>query len=586
MARFPDSWMGELLSKSDIASIASEYTLLKPKGKRLWGCCPFHSEKTPSFSVSPDTQLYYCFGCHAGGSVVQFVMEMEKLTYIDAIKYLAQRAGMELPEEVDDDRLRRERAIKERLYAACKAAAMFYHEKLMSPEGKAAQQYLAKRGIDGAIAKKFGLGYAPAGWDNLLKHLTGQGFKKEELISAGLAVKGNREGSCYDAYRDRIIFPIINTYKRVLGFGARTMGDDIPKYLNTGDTPIFNKRNNLYAINLQKGQHNADLIMVEGYMDVISLYKAGVKNAVASLGTALTQQQARLIKRFVPRVYISYDGDSAGQNATLRGLDILSKEGLEVRVIVIPDGMDPDDYARRYGGEEYLSLKDKAITLNAFKLDSLMNGLDLNTADGREEYAKKACALLSELQPVEQERYIPAVSRRTGLSAETIRRQCGIAPSVEGNSIGNNRNTKQKSREVSEGPNKAEISLLSCMIRSSDALLYAMDKMAEYGIGFSVEGLDEFAAELLALNAMEQPPNIPVMLSGMPADGAEAVSAALGLEEQISDPAAVAEGCIKTIVGAQLEDRINELACRMEQDDDTELRSEYMRLVKMRASLK
>ncbi|MBQ6703573.1 MAG: DNA primase [Clostridia bacterium] len=586
MARFPDSWMGELLSKSDIASIASEYTQLKPKGKRLWGCCPFHSEKTPSFSVSPDTQLYYCFGCHAGGSVVQFVMEMEKLTYIDAIKYLAQRAGMELPEEVDDDRLRRERAIKERLYAACKAAAMFYHEKLMSPEGKAAQQYLAKRGIDGAIAKKFGLGYAPAGWDNLLKHLTGQGFKKEELISAGLAVKGNREGSCYDAYRDRIIFPIINTYKRVLGFGARTMGDDIPKYLNTGDTPIFNKRNNLYAINLQKGQHNADLIMVEGYMDVISLYKAGVKNAVASLGTALTQQQARLIKRFVPRVYISYDGDSAGQNATLRGLDILSKEGLEVRVIVIPDGMDPDDYARRYGGEEYLSLKDKAITLNAFKLDSLMNGLDLNTADGREEYAKKACALLSELQPVEQERYIPAVSRRTGLSAETIRRQCGIAPSVEGNSIGNNRNTKQKSREVSEGPNKAEISLLSCMIRSSDALLYAMDKMAEYGIGFSVEGLDEFAAELLALNAMEQPPNIPVMLSGMPADGAEAVSAALGLEEQISDPAAVAEGCIKTIVGAQLEDRINELACRMEQDDDTELRSEYMRLVKMRASLK
>ena len=586
MARFPDSWMGELLSKSDIASIASEYTQLKPKGKRLWGCCPFHSEKTPSFSVSPDTQLYYCFGCHAGGSVVQFVMEMEKLTYIDAIKYLAQRAGMELPEEVDDDRLRRERAIKERLYAACKAAAMFYHEKLMSPEGKAAQQYLAKRGIDGAIAKKFGLGYAPAGWDNLLKHLTGQGFKKEELISAGLAVKGNREGSCYDAYRDRIIFPIINTYKRVLGFGARTMGDDIPKYLNTGDTPIFNKRNNLYAINLQKGQHNADLIMVEGYMDVISLYKAGVKNAVASLGTALTQQQARLIKRFVPRVYISYDGDSAGQNATLRGLDILSKEGLEVRVIVIPDGMDPDDYARKYGGEEYLSLKDKAITLNAFKLDSLMNGLDLNTADGREEYAKKACALLSELQPVEQERYIPAVSRRTGLSAETIRRQCGIAPGVEGNSIGNNRNTKQKSREVSEGPNKAEISLLSCMIRSSDALLYAMDKMAEYGIGFSVEGLDEFAAELLALNAMEQPPNIPVMLSGMPADGAEAVSAALGLEEQISDPAAVAEGCIKTIVGAQLEDRINELACRMEQDDDTELRSEYMRLVKMRASLK
>lgn len=586
MARFPDSWMSELLSKSDIAAIASEYTLLKPKGKRLWGCCPFHSEKTPSFSVTPDTQLYYCFGCHAGGSVVQFVMEMEKLSYIDAIKYLAQRAGMELPDEVDDAKLRQERAVKERLYAACKAAAMFYHEMLISPKGKIAQQYLAKRGIDGAVATKFGLGYAPPGWDNLLSHLMKKGFSQKELISAGLAVQGNKEGSCYDAYRDRIIFPIINTYKRVLGFGARTMGDDIPKYLNTGDTPIFNKRNNLYAINLQKGEHNADLIMVEGYMDVISLYKAGVKNAVASLGTALTQQQARLIKRFVSRVYISYDGDSAGQNATLRGLDILSKEGLEVRVIVIPDGMDPDDYARKYGGEEYLSLKDKAITLNAFKLDSLMNGLDMNTADGREEYAKKACGLLSELQPVEQERYIPTVSRRTGLSADTIQRQCGLAPRVEGNIIGNNRNTKQKSREASEGPNKAEVSLLSCMISSPDVLIYTMDKMAEYGVGFSSEGLDSFAAKLLVINAGGNTPNIPLMLSELPAEAAETVSAALGMEEQMADPAAVAEDCIKSIVRAALDERITRLASEMEKSGDVCTRNEYMKLVQKRASLK
>ncbi len=586
MARFPDSWMSELLSKSDIAAIASEYTMLKPKGKRLWGCCPFHSEKTPSFSVSPDTQLYYCFGCHAGGSVVQFVMDIEKLTYIDAVKYLAQRAGMELPDEVDDEKLRKERAVKERLYAACKAAAMFYHQKLMSPEGKAAQQYLARRGIDGAIATKFGLGYAPPGWDNLLTHLTAQDFSQRELVSAGLAVQGSREGSCYDAYRDRVIFPIINTYKRVLGFGARTMGDDTPKYLNTGDTPIFNKRNNLYAINLQKGQHNGDLIMVEGYMDVISLYKAGVKNAVASLGTALTQQQARLLKRFVPKVYISYDGDSAGQNATLRGLDILAKEGLEVRVIVIPDGMDPDDYARKYGGQEYLSLKDKAITLNAFKLDRLADGLNLNTPDGREEYAKKACALLAELQPVEQERYISPVSRRSGLSEETIRRQCGIGHRVEENSIGNNRNTKQKSREVSQGPNKAEVSLLSCMISSPEALLFAMNKMAELDIGFSAEGLDEFAEELLVLNSAGQQPNIPVMLSALPAQAAEAVSAALGSGEQLLDPRATAEDCMNAIIKARLDSQLTELAAKMEQGADEETKAEYMKLVQQRASLK
>lgn len=586
MARFPDSWMNELLSKSDIAAIASEYTMLKPKGKRLWGCCPFHSEKTPSFSVSTDTQLYYCFGCHAGGSVVQFVMEIEKLSYVDAVKYLAQRAGMELPDEVDDDRLRNERAVKERLYAACKAAALFYHQKLMSPDGKAAQQYLAKRGIDGTIAAKFGLGYAPPGWDNLLNHLTDQGFTQKELVSAGLAVKGSREGSCYDAYRGRVIFPIINTYRRVLGFGARTMGEDTPKYINTGDTPIFNKRNNLYAINLQKGEHNADLIMVEGYMDVISLYKAGVKNAVASLGTALTQQQARLLKRFVPKVYISYDGDSAGQNATLRGLDILAKEGLEVRVIVIPNGMDPDDYARKYGGEEYLSLKDRAITLNAFKLDRLMDGLDLNTPDGREEYAKKACGLLAGLQPVEQERYISTVARRAGLSESTIQRQCGITHRVEENIIGNNRNTKQKSREVSQGPNKTEILLLSCMIDSREALLYAMNKMAEYEIGFSSEGLDRFAEELLVLSSRGEKPNIPVMLSGLPAEAAEAISAALGADEQLIDPRAAAEDCVNAMMRAKLDKRVTELAAQMEQDASGEIRNEYMKLVHERASLK
>ena len=342
MAIFPDAWLSELLSKSDLAAIASEYTLLKPKGKRLWGCCPFHSEKTPSFSVVPDEQFYYCFGCHAGGSVVQFVMDAEKLTYVEAIKYLAQRAGMELPDDVDDDRLRQERALKERLYAACKDAAMFYHAKLLSEEGKEAQKYLMGRNIDAATAAKFGLGYAPPGWDNLLKYMTEKGYSNEHLLAAGLIIQGKGKDKYYDAYRDRVMFPIVSTAKRVLGFGARTMGNDTPKYLNTGDTPIFNKRNNLYGLNLQKGKHLADIIIVEGYMDVISLYKAGVTNAVASLGTALTQQQARLIKRYVPKVYISYDGDSAGQNATLRGLDILAKEGLDVRVIVIPDNMDPD----------------------------------------------------------------------------------------------------------------------------------------------------------------------------------------------------------------------------------------------------
>ena len=586
MAIFPDAWLSELLSKSDLAAIASEYTLLKPKGKRLWGCCPFHSEKTPSFSVVPDEQFYYCFGCHAGGSVVQFVMDAEKLTYVEAIKYLAQRAGMELPDDVDDDRLRQERALKERLYAACKDAAMFYHAKLLSEEGKEAQKYLMGRNIDAATAAKFGLGYAPPGWDNLLKYMTEKGYSNEHLLAAGLIIQGKGRDKYYDAYRDRVMFPIVSTAKRVLGFGARTMGNDTPKYLNTGDTPIFNKRNNLYGLNLQRGKHLADIIIVEGYMDVISLYKAGVTNAVASLGTALTQQQARLIKRYVPKVYISYDGDSAGQNATLRGLDILAKEGLDVRVIVIPDNMDPDDYAKKFGGQEYLALKDKALTLNGFKLDSLMGGIDFGTPDGREEYAKKACALLARLEPVEQERYAPVIARRTGLSKEAILRQCGISGSPAGNSIGNSRNTKQQNRERLKSLNKAETALLCCMIKSGEALLCAMEEMARYGISFSDSAINAFAEGLLTRSVTGEKLDIPLALSMLPQEAAESVSAAIGSEDTVIDPVTTAKDCVAAMAREAMDERIKELAAAMQTGGSDEEKREYMELVKKRASLK
>lgn len=586
MAIFPDAWLSELLSKSDLAAIASEYTLLKPKGRRLWGCCPFHSEKTPSFSVVPDEQFYYCFGCHAGGSVVQFVMDAEKLTYVEAIKYLAQRAGMELPDDVDDDRLRQERALKERLYAACKDAAMFYHARLLSEEGKEAQKYLMGRNIDAATAAKFGLGYAPPGWDNLLKYMTEKGYSREHLLAAGLIIQGKGRDKYYDAYRDRVMFPIVSTAKRVLGFGARTMGNDTPKYLNTGDTPIFNKRNNLYGLNLQRGKHLADIIIVEGYMDVISLYKAGVTNAVASLGTALTQQQARLIKRYVPKVYISYDGDSAGQNATLRGLDILAKEGLDVRVIVIPDNMDPDDYAKKFGGQEYLALKDKALTLNGFKLDSLMGGIDLSTPDGREEYAKKACALLARLEPVEQERYAPVIARRTGLSKEAILRQCGISGSPAGNSIGNSRNTKQQNRERLKSLNKTETALLCCMIKSGEALLCAMEEMAQCGISFSDSAINAFAEGLLARSVTGEKLDIPLALSMLPQEAAESVSAAIGSEDTVIDPVTTAKDCVAAIAREAMDERIKELAAAMQTGGSDDEKREYMELVKKRASLK
>lgn len=348
MARFGDDWLEQLLAKNDIVTVVSSYVRLKAKGRNLWGLCPFHHEKTPSFSVAPEKQMFYCFGCHMGGGVVQFIMQVEHLSYVEAVKFLAQRAGMELPDQVDDVSLQREREKKDRLYEACKDAARFYFDCLRSDEGRQAREYFARRGLNGAMVSRFGLGYAPEGWDRLKNHLQKKGHREEDLVDAGLLIRNGQR--VYDAYRNRVVFPIIATTGKVLGFGARAMDGSTPKYINTGDTPIYNKRANLYALNIVKAKKQlTDIVMVEGYMDVISLHMAGVDNAVASLGTALTQQQARLLKRYAPTVYICYDGDAAGQNATMRGLDILEAEGLQVRVIVLPEGQDPDDFIRQNG---------------------------------------------------------------------------------------------------------------------------------------------------------------------------------------------------------------------------------------------
>ncbi|MBR6039887.1 MAG: DNA primase [Clostridia bacterium] len=421
---FPSAWLDELLHKNDIVSVVSEYVELKPKGRKLWACCPLHGEKTPSFSVSPDKQLFYCFGCHAGGTVIQFVMDMERLTFYEAVQQLANRVNMELPNEINDREMQRQRAYKKRMIEANTEAARYYSRCFLDPEtGKEAQAYAARRGLNADIVTRFGIGYAPDTWDSLLKLLKGKGYSEKELVDAGLLVHNAERGTVYDAFRGRLIFPILGVNGQVLGFGARVMGDEKPKYINTGDTPVYNKRNNLYGLYLHKNEKLDDLIMVEGYMDVIGLYKAGVKNAVASLGTALTQQQARLLKRYVEKVYISYDGDAAGQSATVRGLDILKAEGLEVRVITIPDDLDPDEYVQIYGKEGFDRLKENALSLNAFKLEAMAKGCDLNDENGRERYAKAACAFVAGLQPIEQERYYKQIAKKTGYALEALEAQ-------------------------------------------------------------------------------------------------------------------------------------------------------------------
>lgn len=565
MPMFPEAWMDELLQKTDLVSLVSEYVVLSPKSGRLWGCCPFHNEKTPSFSVQPDKQMYYCFGCHAGGGAIQFVREVERLGFVDAVKFLAQRAGMELPDEVDDDKLRRERQHKERLYAACKEAALFYHKQLLTKEAAHAQQYLTRRGVDGKLAARFGLGYAFDTWDGLTNHLTAKGYTKNELIDAGLAIRSkNREG-CYDAYRDRIVFPIIATTGRVVGFGARTMKkDEQPKYINTGDTPIYNKRNNLYALNMQKGKHPQDLIMVEGYMDVISLFGGGVDNAVASLGTALTPQQAKLLKRYVERVYICYDGDAAGQNATLRRLDILSAEGIDVKVITIPGDADPDDYIRRKGRDAFLKLKDDADTLNGFKLSHIASQYDLETADGREKFAKKACAFVGGLEPVERERYAPLVARKAGVSLDAVKAQCGLQKPQEANSAVKKRNTINKKREAKDTePDRIEQMLLHAMQSSREGAAYTAERMADAEITFLSPGFAGYADALLIAFLAEEAPDLSRLVAELPEEQAEAAARVM-MEDPISgDVKPLVDDCINKLMHNRINERLKELAAEM-----------------------
>lgn len=543
---FPDAWLDELLAKNDIVSVVSSYVELRPKGRRLWGLCPLHGEKTPSFSVSPDKQMFYCFGCHAGGTVIQFIMQMERMSFVEAVKLLANRAGMELPENADDTAMQRERAYKERLYAACKAAARFYMETLLGPDGAPGRAYLAGRGLTSESVKRFGIGYAPAAWDALKTHLLAAGFTQQELLDAGLLVHNTEKNSVYDAYRNRVIFPIIGAAGRVLGFGARVLNDDKPKYINTGDTPIYNKRNNLYGLYLQKGRRCADLVMVEGYTDVIGLFEAGITNAVASLGTALTVQQARLLKRYTQLVYIAYDGDAAGQNATIRGLDILSHEGIDVRVIVFPDAQDPDEFIRTHGREAFDALKDHALSLNAFKLESMARGYRLTDENDRERYAKEACRFIASLQPVEQGRYYAQLAKKTGYPVEALQAQGAAGSPLETAPVRRSPGTRRAAAPAEEDARtRAENALLLAMAQSREATLAAVsDGAAEL---FSDDARSLLAAEIIAAYAADTAPNCARIIAAMPEELAGRLAGVFREDAVAKDPLRVVRDCAAAI---------------------------------------
>lgn len=429
-------WIEQLLSRVDLVRIISRYLPLTKKGKTYWGCCPFHHEKEPSFAVNEDKQYYYCFGCKETGNAISFIEKMESVDFIDAVKILADEAKMEIPKFDKSDKSGLTREKRERLYSLMRDAARHYHDNLSGAKGATARKYLADREISGNLVTRFGFGASYDG-EEIIKHLLSKGYTHAEMKEAGLIEQ--RADRWYDVFYGRLMIPIINNFGEVVAFGGRLITPETHiavKYRNSSNTPIFDKSKTLYAVNLLKKKKQREtikyVIVVEGYMDVIALHKAGFDTAVASMGTALTAAQAKLLKNYSDNVYISYDGDSAGQTATLRGLDILAAAGLNVKVVSLPDGLDPDDLIKQRGADAYAELISKAQTLPAFKLNSLKKRFDLTEPDGKAKYAIEAMKVIKALEnPVEREEYLKIVHDNTGYSFDALRKQADITAAKE-----------------------------------------------------------------------------------------------------------------------------------------------------------
>lgn len=401
---FPDSFLQELKLRSDITEIASSYVNLKRHGRNMVGLCPFHGEKTPSFNIYTESGSFYCFGCGAGGDVITFIMKIENLDYVEAVKFLAQRAGMEMPENTYDDSLSK---LRMRIYEANREAARFFHATLLSQRGQSGLNYLRGRALSDRTIRHFGLGFADDDWNSLCNHLKSKGFSEYEIYSANLAFKRKNGNGIYDRFVNRVMFPIIDLRGNVIAFGGRIMTDEKPKYLNTSDTPVFKKSENLFSLNNAKSSGTRTLILCEGYMDVIALNQAGFTNAVATLGTALTNEQAVLMKRYADEVIICYDADGAGQKATARAIDILRKAGLPIKILTVPSGKDPDEFIRSKGENGPAAFKlliEKCGNDIEYRLMKLKENYNLNTTDGKVAFLNEAVKIVATIEsPIERD---------------------------------------------------------------------------------------------------------------------------------------------------------------------------------------
>lgn len=416
----PELFIQQLKQSCDMERIVSGYLPLKKKGRYLVGLCPFHSEKSPSFYVYPQNQSFYCFGCGAGGDVITFIRCIENLEYMEAVKLLADRCGLELP--MDSDQSDARSMLKKRVLEINRESARFFHSCLMSEQGRQAYEYLISRGRDRKTIRHFGLGYAPAGWDGLLNHLRAKGFSDNDMLEANVVTKGKY--GPHDRFSNRVIFPIIDLRGNVVAFGGRALDDKGAKYLNSSDTPVFKKSKTLFALNFAKTSKRPGLILAEGYMDVIAIHQAGFDNAVATLGTALTEEQARLISQYTERVVLAYDSDGPGQAATKRAMNIFDEVGVKVSVLSMTGAKDPDEFIKKYGTERFAMLLDNSRNPVEFELSKLRTTYDTAQADGKVGYLKEACKLFAGIRnPVEREVYITQTANELEISPQAIKAQ-------------------------------------------------------------------------------------------------------------------------------------------------------------------
>lgn len=442
----------EVKNRCDIANVISEYMPIKQSGSNYKGLCPFHGEKTPSFHISSSKQIYKCFGCGEGGDVINFVMKMENLDFIDAVKLLANKCGIEINNNMnEEDKLRMEKSKKYQDIHL--EAARFYFANLLKGKNPG-YDYLRKRGLDDKTIKKFGLGYSQKSWNELMDYLLSKGYDKQDLVQCGLVNHKAEGNKYYDRFRNRVMFPIFDYRGNVIGFGGRVLDDSLPKYLNSPDSLIFNKRYNLYGLNFsRKNIVDRTIILVEGYMDLISLFQYGVRNVVATLGTALTEQQGNLIKRYADTAIISYDSDEAGVKATLRAIEILSKIGVNVKVINLKDCKDPDEFVRKYGLEEYKKAIGDSTHYIKFRIDHLRKSFNLEKDEERVKFAKEASKIIKELKsPVEVDYYTNYIAKQINISTESIKKEVYGKDYNKVYNKQNNKYTNKKVEKVIEKP--------------------------------------------------------------------------------------------------------------------------------------